>query len=189
MEIHPWHTHNQKVFPTSWRENDSSKVDILLLLFFSKPPQRSENTGIHQWQKQYEKLSWPADEKRTVTMLTLFVRLFVFSFYYEDLKWPCGKAPICLDSGRCRYWTLPITLQVWSSHQKQTQETESKPPVQSASAETQDPLISMQPTTGNASKLWGLASRNSNHHPRHPRPPSQGAPHRWRAEVTDPGSP
>ena len=39
----------------------------------------------------------------------------------------------------------------------------------STSAETQDPLISMQPTTGNASKLWGLASRNSNHHPRHPR--------------------
>ena len=55
----------------------------------------------------------------------------------------------------------PSTLQIWSSHQKQTQKTEPKPPGQSASAETQDPLLSMQPTTGNASKLWGLASRNS----------------------------
>ena len=47
----------------------------------------------------------------------------------------------------------PITLQVRSSHQKQTQETESKSSGQSASAETQDLLISTQPTTGNASKL------------------------------------
>ena len=49
--------------------------------------------------------------------------------------------------------------------------------------------IGTQPTTGNASKLWGLASRNPNHHPRHLRHTSQGAPHRWRAEVTYPWSP
>ena len=82
----------------------------------------------------------------------------------------------------------PFTFQIWSSHQEQTQEKQSKSPGQSASVERPAPLNSTQPNNGNASRLWGLTNRNSNHHPRHPRHPSQGAPHRWTAQVTDPGS-
>ena len=71
-----------------------------------------------------------------------------------------GKTPETKYKDEEAFFT-PSGFQIWSSHQEQTQETESKPSDQSTSAEIQATFISTQPTTGNASRLWGLARRNS----------------------------